>query len=78
MGASQIDMIDVYNKQIRSVLELAVAVWTPGITKEESYQIERVQKCAIHVILGEGYKSYQSAIETLSVEKLSERRENCV
>ena len=30
--ASQSEMIDVYNKQIRCVLELAVALWTPGLT----------------------------------------------
>ena len=45
LGANQTEMVDVYNKQVRCVMELAVAVWTPGLTKEESYQIERVQKC---------------------------------
>ena len=53
LGASQTDMLDVYNKQIRCVLELAVAVWTPGLTKQEGYQIDRVQKYALHFILGE-------------------------
>ena len=45
LGASCTDMLDVYFKQIRCVLELAVAVWTPGLTKAESTQIERVHKC---------------------------------
>ena len=74
LGASHADMLDVYYKQIRCVLEMAVAVWTPGITKAESVQIERVQKCALHVILGENYQSYTQAIFTLGVEKLSQRR----
>ena len=77
LGASRTDMLDVYYKQIRCVLELAVVVWTPGLTKAESVQIERVQKCALHVILGDDYESYDQATKTksLSVEKLCERRQ---
>ena len=67
-------MLDVYYKQIRCVLELAAVVWTPGLTKAESYQIERVQKCALHVILGDDYESYDQATTILAVEKLHERR----
>ena len=75
LGASQTDMLDVYNKQIRSVLELAVAVWTPGLTKQEGYQIDRVQKYALHFILGETYLSYDSAVKSLNIEKLCDRRQ---
>ena len=67
-------MVDVYNKQVRCVMELAVAVWTPGLTKEECYQIERVQKCALHVILGDKYLGYDQATRILEVDKLSDRR----
>ena len=67
------DMLDVFYKQIRCVLELAVAVWVPGLTLAESMQIERVQKCSLHVILGDTYKSYNDAVSTLEVDKLSER-----
>ena len=67
-------LIDVYCKQIRCVLELAVVVWTPGLTKLESSQIERVQKCALHVILGQSYESYDEATRILGLEKLHERR----
>ena len=74
LGASCTDMLDVYFKQIRCVLELAVAVWTPGLTKAESTQIERVQKCALHVILGGNYGNYDHSTQALEVEKLSERR----
>ena len=74
LGANSDDMLNVYNKQIRCILELAVPVWTPGLTKQEIYQIERVQKCALHVILGEDYLSYDMAVKALDVEKLSDRR----
>jgi hypothetical protein len=50
---------------MRCVLEFAVAVWTPGLTKAESSQIERGQKCALHVIVGDSYESYNQAIDIL-------------
>ena len=41
-GAGIIDLVDVYSKQVRCVLELAVAVWSPGLTVGQVAQIERV------------------------------------
>ena len=74
LGASQTDMLDVYCKQVRCVLEYGVAVWAPGLTQAEATQIERVQKCALHVILGTHYGNYQNALDILKTEKLSVRR----
>ena len=74
LGAGQSEMLDVYFKQIRCILEFAVAVWTPGLTSGEDSQIERVQKCALHVILGDRYESYSQSLDELGVEKLSDRR----
>ena len=74
LGASQTDMLDVYCKQIRCVLEFGVAVWASGLTMAEVTQIERVQKCALHVILGVNYGNYENSLNTLTIEKLSERR----
>ena len=43
------ELVDVYQKQVRSVLELAVPVWQPALTGKEKTQIERVQKmCLTH------------------------------
>ena len=47
LGAKPIDLIDVYYKQIRSLLEYAVPVWHPALTGEERLKIERVQKSVI-------------------------------
>ena len=44
LGANSSELLDVYEKQVRSILEMAVPVWEPGLTKEETKQIERVQK----------------------------------
>ena len=73
-GANQTEMVDVYTKQIRSVLELAVPVWEPGLTMGDSYQIERVQKCAMYIIMGDQYTSYDNARIVLNIDKLSDRR----
>ena len=42
MGASAETLLDVYCKQVRSVLEFAAVVWSSGLTQENSTQIERV------------------------------------
>ena len=75
-GCSFKELVDIYYKQIRCVLEQAVVVWTPNLTKSQSNQIERVQRCALHVILGENYHSYEQARNLLNVDKLSIRRSN--
>ena len=35
LGASEDEILDVYEKQVRSVLELAVPVWQPGVSQQE-------------------------------------------
>ena len=37
------EMFDVYIKEIRSVLELAVPVWHSGLTKSQITKIENIQ-----------------------------------
>ena len=75
LGASKLDLIDVYYKQCRSVLELAVPAWTPGLSKTEINQLERVQKSACAIILGENYSSYKSALRNLDMDSLELRRQ---
>ena len=41
LGASLEESKDVYIKQVRSVMELAVSVWQPALTNQEVKQIER-------------------------------------
>ena len=64
----------MYTKQIRCFLEYAVAVWQPSLTYEDSIKIERVQKSALSIILGQKYKSYKSALRELNLETLYTRR----
>ena len=75
MGADVEDLKDVYTKQVRSLLELAVPAWQAAITKAERQDIERVQKTAIHIMLGDGYKNYSDALEFVGLETLESRRQ---
>ena len=74
VGANEDELLDVYQKQIRSVLEMAVAVWEPGLSQAECKQLERVQKTAFNITLGEEYESYIHALNLLDSEMLSVRR----
>lgn len=75
LGAQQMDLVDIYSKQIRSVLELAVPAWHGGLTLAEQIDIERVQKCAAHIILGSDYETYKQAVKTLGLDTLQSRRD---
>ena len=74
LGASQSDLIDVYVKQIRCILELAVPAWQGSLSQAEKFDLERVQKCASHIILGDSYNSYTNALKILELETLESRR----
>ena len=73
-------ILDVYVKEIRSVLELAVPAWHSGLTQRQSSDIERVQKVALNIILsdhktGMSEYSYEMALVILDIEPLDVRRE---
>ena len=74
LGASTRDLLEVYTKQVRCQLEYAVAAWHPGLTNEDRLKIERVQKSACCIILGQEYKSYRKALKQLNLETMFERR----
>ena len=67
-------MVDVYQKQVRSVLEMAVPVWQAGLNKQDAKQIERVQRTAFHIILGDEYGDYENALKELERDRLTDRR----
>jgi hypothetical protein len=68
-------LADVYSKEIRSILELAVPVWHSGLTAKQVKDIECVQKTALLIILGENFINYDVACTLLALEPLSIRRE---
>ena len=73
-GATKEDLIDVYIKQVRSVLEYGVPVWNPNLTQGDAKNIERVQKCFLHMLLGTQYDNYEHALQITQLESLATRR----
>ena len=69
------DLKTIYILFIRSLLEQSAVVWHSSLTKENSDDLERVQKSAVKVILNNQYKDYESALERLEIQKLKDRRE---
>ena len=74
LGASIAELVDVYTKQCRSIVELAVPVWTSGLTCDDIIALERVQKTACGIILGRRYKGYDEALNVLGLKSLESRR----
>ena len=73
-------ILDVYIKEVRSVLELAVPAWHSGLTVRQSADIERVQKVAVYIILsdfstGKSEFTYDMALVILDIEPLAVRRD---
>ena len=76
IGASTDELLEVYLLQVRSVLELAVPIWHPSLTVEQSDSIERVQKMALGIILGSEYTEYFIALTIVELDLLSNRRDS--
>ena len=68
-------MFDFYIKEIRSIVELAVPVWHPGLTGKQTNEIERIQKLAMRIILQDNYTNYQNACNIFMTQTLKLRRE---
>ena len=76
MGASDHELFDVYDKQIRCMFEFATPVWTSGRTQAGISQIERVQKAGFAIILGKRYTSYKKVLTFFNRTTLETRRED--
>ena len=76
LGLNKEILFDVYSKEVRSMLELAVPAWHSGLTRQQSTDIERIQKISFKLILGDNYENYQQACKILSTKTLEQRRIN--
>ena len=65
----------IYTTYIRSMLEQFCTLLHSSLTQENSEDLERVQKSAMRIILGDDYTTYDNALEKLMLAKLSDRRE---
>ena len=76
LGCSRDDLILVYIRQVRSVVEFAAPYWTPMLTKNEVRRLERIQRTALHVIMGDSYTNYKETLTILGLKSLEDRRNN--
>ena len=71
---SKVDLKSLYLTFIRSVLEQSAVVWHSSLKKKNKKDLERVQKAAVRVIMGNNYTNYQNALKELNLETLEKRR----
>ena len=69
------DLKVIYIQFVRNVLEHSAVVWHSAITEQNATDLERVQKNAFRIILGDKYKSYENARKLLNLDSLKVRRE---
>ena len=70
-GSSLSDLKEIYILFIRSILDQSCTIWNSSLTQENINDIERVQKSALRIILGERYKTYQNALNLLEMRQKS-------
>ena len=73
-GTSVEDLKNIYFLFVRSQLEQSAVVWHSSLTEENRSDLERVQKSAVKIILGERYINYEKGLDELGIESLEERR----
>ena len=52
---------DYYIKEIRVLAEQGVSIWNSGLTKGQVNDLEKIQKVALKIILGDDFRSYDMA-----------------
>ena len=74
-GASKEDLKTIYVLFVRSQLEQNAVVWHSSITEENKSDLERVQKSAVRIIMGEQYQGHKKSLIYLDLDTLHERRD---
>ncbi|KAI8510614.1 hypothetical protein Bbelb_115300 [Branchiostoma belcheri] len=72
---SQKDLLTVYTCYVRPLLEYAAPVWSPGLTRTQTKQLENIQRRACRTILGTQYTCYSEACTQLNLPTLESRRD---
>ena len=74
LGTKYHELVDMFTKQCRSILEYAVPAWQGAITLQEKQDLERVQKVALRIIFGEQYLTYSNALKLAGLDTLDDRK----
>ena len=67
-------IFEYYIKEIRPLTEQGVIVWNSSLTKGQERTLEKIQKVALKIILGQNYISYEVACYQFNITNLKERR----
>ena len=73
--SNRIDLKNIYLTFVRSILEKSAVVWHSSLTKKNRLALERVQKAAVKVIMGNRYIKYKEGLATLRIDNLDKRRQ---
>ena len=73
-GSNIPEMVHLWKVYCLSVLEQSCVVWGSLITQENKDDLERTQKSFAKLILKEKYVDYNSALRTLGLSTLEDRR----
>ena len=60
---------------IRSILEQSSVVWHSSLSSENAEDLERVQKAAVRLILGNKYENYEDGLISANLDSLNVRRD---
>ena len=71
---SQTDMLTAYTNYIRPVVEYAAPIWHCGLSTILTKGVERIQKRAVRIILGNHDLTYDEALRRLNLQRLSTHR----
>ena len=52
LNLTEYELFDVYQKEVRFILEFAAPVWHSNLTRRQTSEIESIQKFAFKIILG--------------------------
>ena len=69
---SKRDLKSIYITYIRPVLEQSSCVWHSSLTTENASDLERVQKAATRVIMGNNFVDYHHSMNELKIADLTQ------
>ena len=68
-------LLHLFKTQVRGCLEYCSTVWHSGLTDADSKDIERIQRAAMRVVMGNKYEGYDEALKLMKLDSLKQRRE---
>ena len=60
---------------LRSIIEQSAVVWHSSLSLKNMSDLERMQKAAVRVIMGNNYSSYKNGLKDLKLDTLERRRD---